>query len=387
MPPTPRPLALLAELTYRCPLHCPYCSNPLELARYRNELDTATWQRVLTEAARLGVVQVHFSGGEPLVRRDLADLVRHARQLDLYPNLSTGATLADQTTLERLREAGLDALQISILDARPDGNDWLAGAASFDKKARAVEAARRLGFAVTLNVVLHRHNLDRVEEVIDLACRWDVDRLELAHVQYTGWAFRNRAALLPTREQVERAAAAVARARERRPGRPAILHVLPDYFQRYPKACLHGWGRAFLTVAPDGAVLPCQTAREIPGLEFPNVREAGLEEIWFHAPVFRRFRGTDWMPEPCRSCERREIDFGGCRCQAFLLTGDAATTDPVCHLSPLHPVVERALREPPGEPTALEFRAFPARVYWRHGEPRGSGARPVTPPPPPGRSR
>jgi pyrroloquinoline quinone biosynthesis protein E len=361
-PPTPRPLALLAELTYRCPLHCPYCSNPLELARYRNELDTATWQRVLTEAARLGVVQVHFSGGEPLVRRDVPELVRHARQLDLYPNLSTGATLADQATLERLREAGLDAVQISLLDSRPDGNDWLAGAASFDRKAWAVEAARRLGFAVTLNVVLHRHNLDRVEEVIDLACRWDVDRLELAHVQYTGWAFRNRAALLPAREQVERAAEAVARARERRPGRPAILHVLPDYFQRYPKACLHGWGRAFLTVAPDGAVLPCQTAREIPGLEFPNVRGAGLEEIWFDAPVFRRFRGTDWMPEPCRSCERRELDFGGCRCQAFLLAGDAAATDPVCHLSPLHAVVERALREPPGEATALEFRSFSAPV-------------------------
>jgi pyrroloquinoline quinone biosynthesis protein E len=351
-------LALLAELTYRCPLHCPYCSNPLELARYRQELDTLTWQRVLTEAARLGVVQVHFSGGEPLVRRDVAELVRHARRLDLYTNLSTGATLADQATLERLKEAGLDALQISLLDARPDGNDWLAGIPSFDKKAKAVEAARRLGFAVTLNVVLHRHNLDGVEEIIDLAGRWDVDRLELAHVQYTGWAFHNRGALLPTREQVERAAEAVARARGRLPGRPALLHVLPDYFQRYPKACLHGWGRVFLTVAPDGAVLPCQTAREIPGLEFPNVREASLEDVWFRAPVFQRFRGTDWMPEPCRSCERREIDFGGCRCQAFLLAGNAAATDPVCHLSPLHLVVRQALLDPPGEATSLEFRAF-----------------------------
>jgi pyrroloquinoline quinone biosynthesis protein E len=358
MPPTPRPLALLAELTYRCPLKCPYCSNPLELARYRRELDTAAWQRVLTEAAGLGVVQVHFSGGEPLVRRDLAELVRHARQLDLYSNLSTGATLADEAALERLKGAGLDALQISLLDARPDGNDWLAGAPSFDKKRRAVEAATRLGFPVTLNVVLHRHNLDRLEEVIDLACLWNVDRLELAHVQYAGWAFRNRAALLPTREQVERAAEAVARARGRLPDRPAILHVLPDYFQRYPKACLHGWGRVFLTVAPDGAVLPCQTAREIPGLEFPNVREASLEDIWFHAPVFQRFRGTDWMPEPCRSCERRELDFGGCRCQAFLLAGDPAATDPVCHLSPLHSVVRQALLEPPREATALQFRTF-----------------------------
>jgi pyrroloquinoline quinone biosynthesis protein E len=332
------------------------------LARYRRELDTATWQRVLTEAARLGVVQVHFSGGEPLARRDLAALVRHARQLDLYSHLSTGATLADEAALEGLKAAGLDALQISLLDARPDGNDWLAGAPSFDKKRRAVEAARRLGFPVTLNVVLHRHNLGRLEEIIDLACRWDVDRLELAHVQYLGWAFRNRAALLPTRAQVQRAAEVVARARGRLPDRPALLHVLPDYFQRYPKACLHGWGRVFLTVAPDGAVLPCQTAREIPGLEFPNVREASLEDIWFHAPVFQRFRGTDWMPEPCRSCERREIDFGGCRCQAFLLAGDPAATDPVCHLSPLHPVVRQALQEPPGAAAALQFRAITPRA-------------------------
>jgi pyrroloquinoline quinone biosynthesis protein E len=346
----------LAELTYRCPLRCPYCSNPLELTRYRDELDTATWQRVLDEAARLGVVQVHFSGGEPLVRRDLAELVRHARQVDLYSNLSTGASLADEAALERLREAGLDALQVSLLDARPDGNDFLAGVPSFDKKGRAVEAARRLGFPVTLNVVLHRHNLDRIGEVIDLACQWDVDRLELAHVQYVGWAFRNRAALLPTRQQVERASEVVAQARGRLSGRPAILHVLPDYFQDYPKACLHGWGQVFLTVAPDGAVLPCQTAREIPGLEFPNVREASLEEIWFRAPVFQRFRGTDWMPEPCRSCERRELDFGGCRCQAFLLAGDPAVTDPVCHLSPLHSLVQHALLETSGRAVRLQFR-------------------------------
>jgi PqqA peptide cyclase len=358
MPPTPRPLALLAELTYRCPLRCPYCSNPLELARYRDELDTATWERVLAEAAALGVVQVHFSGGEPLVRRDLTELVRHARQLDLYSNLSTGATLADQATLEDLRESGLDALQVSLLDASPEGNDWLAGSTSFDRKRLAVEAARRLGFPVTLNVVLHRHNLDRIEEIIDLACRWDVDRLELAHVQYTGWAFRNRSALLPTREQVERAAEVVDRVRNRLSGRPDILHVLPDYFQQYPKACLHGWGRVFLTVAPDGAVLPCQTSREIPGLVFPNVRESSLEDIWFRAPVFQRFRGTDWMPEPCRSCDRRETDFGGCRCQAFLLAGDPAATDPVCHLSPLHQTVEKALDESRQEGGTLQFRSF-----------------------------
>jgi len=353
--PTPRPLALLCEVTYRCPLQCPYCSNPLQLQRYRQELDTETWQRVLAEAAALGVVQVHFSGGEPLVRRDLPELVRCARRLDLYTHLSTGATLADEAVLERLAAAGLDALQISLLDAGAAENDWLAGRRSFAKKRRAVEIARKLQFPVTLNVVLHRLNLDHLEAILELALQWQVNRLELAHVQYTGWAFRNRAALLPTRVQVERAAEQVADARRRMP-HLEIVHVLPDYFQTYPKACLHGWGRAFLTVAPDGAVLPCQTAREIPGLEFPNVQSASLSEIWFAAPVFERFRGTDWMPEPCRSCARRETDFGGCRCQAFLLTGDPAATDPVCHLSPAHQIVELAVREPRPEPVTLQFR-------------------------------
>jgi len=356
MPPIPRPFALVAELTYRCPLKCPYCSNPLELARFRAELDTATWQRVLAEAARLGVIQVHFSGGEPLVRRDLAELVREARQLDLYSHLSTGGTLADETTLERLKQAGLDAIQISLQDSQAAENDRMAGEVSFDKKLQAINASKRLGFPVTLNVVLHRLNLDRLEEIIDLAVKSQVDRLELAHVQYAGWAFANRAALLPTRPQVDCAAEVVARARSRLTGRPEIVHVLPDYFQPYPKACLHGWGRVFLTVAPDGAVLPCQTARDIAGLEYPNVRDASLEAIWFDAPVFQRFRGTDWMPEPCRSCDRREIDFGGCRCQAFLLAGDAGATDPVCQLSPLHQVVEQAIQEPGRPPKDLLFR-------------------------------
>jgi pyrroloquinoline quinone biosynthesis protein E len=350
-------MALLAELTYRCPLQCPYCSNPLELRRFRAELDTATWQRVLTEAAELGIVQVHFSGGEPLLRRDLDSLLEHARHHGLYTHLSTGGTLADQATLERLHNAGLDALQISLLGARPEENDWLAGVPSFAKKREAVAAARRLGLPVTLNVVLHRHNLDWLAEIIDLARTWGVDRLELAHAQYVGWAFRNRSALLPTRAQVERAAELVAEARARPGERMEIVHVMPDYFQQYPKACLHGWGRVFLTVAPDGAVLPCQTAREIPGLEFPNVREKTLTEIWFSSSVFQRFRGTEWMPEPCRSCDRREIDFGGCRCQAYLLTGDPSATDPVCHLAPSHRLLELAVRESSGD-AALQFRRF-----------------------------
>ncbi len=279
--------------------------------------------------------------------------------LDLYMlHLITSGMGADGQRLARLRGAGLDALQISLQDSRPAENDWLAGTTSFEQKRRAIEAAGRLDLPLTLNVVLHRHNLDRIEDLVGLAEKWNVDRLELAHVQYTGWAFRNRAALLPTREQVERAAEVVASARERLGRRPEILHVLPDYFQQFPKACLSGWGRVFLTVAPDGAVLPCQTAREIPGLEFPSVGESALREIWFHAPVFQRFRGTDWMPEPCQSCDRREIDFGGCRCQAFLLTGDVGATDPVCHLSPRHYLIEDALHETAKAPAALQFRTY-----------------------------
>lgn len=351
-----RPLALLAELTYRCPLKCPYCSNPLQLDQYSRELDTDTWKRVLVEAAGLGVVQVHFSGGEPLVRRDLTTLVETARGLDLYSNLSTGASLADADLLRRLKKAGLDNLQISLLDARAESNDWLAGNRSFENKQRAVELAKGLQFPVTLNVVLHRHNLDRLPQIIDLAECWGVDRLELAHVQYTGWAFHNRAALLPSQAQVQQAAAFVAAATSALFGRLEILHVLPDYFQDFPKACLNGWGRVFLTVAPDGAVLPCQTAREITGLEFANVRTASLEQIWLEDPVFQRFRGTDWLPEPCRSCDRREIDFGGCRCQAFLLTGDVSATDPVCKFSPHHQLIELAVSQANTKTQPFQYR-------------------------------
>jgi pyrroloquinoline quinone biosynthesis protein E len=359
-----RPLAMVAELTYRCPLKCPYCSNPLQLERYREELDPDAWCRVLREAAALGVVQVHFSGGEPMLRHDLPRLIATARQAGLYSNLSTGATRADAEMLRTLKESGLDALQVSLLDATPLANDHLAGMPSFEQKRRAVEEAHRLGFPVTLNVVLHRQNLDRISEILSLANDWGVHRLELAHAQYVGWALRNRAALLPSEAQLRDAQATVDawRARDRtsfggkRP--PRILHVLPDYYQEVPKACLNGWGRVFLTVAPDGAVLPCQAAREIPGLEFPNVRHQGLEQIWFASEVFNRFRGTQWMPLPCRDCERREVDFGGCRCQAYLLTGDAAATDPVCHLAPEHSIIVEALTEARREPPAFQYRVM-----------------------------
>jgi pyrroloquinoline quinone biosynthesis protein E len=323
-----------------------------------DELDTETWKRVLGEAAELGVIQVHFSGGEPLVRRDLEELIVESKRLGLYSHLTTSGVGADEERLGLLREAGLDSIQVSIQDANQIDNDFMAGTPSFEKKQQCIAAAQKLGLPIILNVVLHRHNLARLEEIIQLAEDLDVEKVELAHVQYTGWAFKNRAALLPSRQQLQEAERIVEAARARLGNRPELLHVLPDYFQDYPKPCLQGWGQVYFAVAPDGAVLPCQTAREIPGLEFPSVKEESLEAIWFHSDVFQKFRGTDWMPEPCRSCDRREIDFGGCRCQAYLMTGDAAATDPVCHLSPDHGLVELAIAESETSTDLLQFRAY-----------------------------
>src|SRR5271154_201798 len=343
---TPNPYSLLCELTYRCPLQCPYCSNPIDFARHTDELATAEWERILAEAAALGVVQAHFSGGEPLLRADLPQIVRRARELGVYTNLSTGGTLFNEKTGTQLRAAGLDSLQVSIQDADAENSDRLAGGApSFEKKIRAAQIAKELGFSLTVNVVLHRQNLDRIEAIISMAEELGAERLELANSQYNGWALKNRAAFLPTRAQVEHAAHAADTARQRLKGRMEILYVLPDYFEPFPKACLHGWGRVFMTVAADGAVLPCQTAREIRGMKFDNVREHSLEKIWFESETFCKFRGTDWLPEPCQSCPRKEIDFGGCRCQAFLLTGDFSVTDPACSLSPRHNLIAEALAE------------------------------------------
>jgi PqqA peptide cyclase len=343
---TPRPFSLLCELTYRCPLQCPYCSNPLGFARHSDELKTDEWIRVLGEAASLGVAHAHFSGGEPLLRSDAPAIIRQARRLGLYTNLSTGGTLLTGKLAEQLREAGLDSLQISIQDAIAGSSDTMAGGApSFEKKINAARLGRSLGFAMTLNVVLHRRNIERVQEIIALAESLGAERLELANTQFNGWALKNRAALLPSREQVEEAARLAKAARERLKGRMEILYVVPDYFESFPKPCLHGWGRVFMTVAPDGMVLPCQTAREIQGLKFDNARDLSLEKIWFESETFCKFRGTDWLPEPCRSCPQKERDFGGCRCQAYLLTGDAFATDPACSLAPGHHLIGAALRE------------------------------------------
>src|ERR687894_796348 len=338
-----RPYGMLAELTYGCPLHCPYCSNPLNLADYREELTTAEWQRVLTEARALGVLQLHLSGGEPLQRRDLEELVASARDLGLYTNLITSALALSPRRAEQLKVAGLDHVQISIQADEPAASDRIAGTPSFERKIDAARLVKELGWPLTLNVVLHRHNVDRVAGILDLAEQLAADRLELAHTQYYGGPFRNRDGLLPSRAQLEYAQGVVRAARGRLQGRMEVIYVLPDYHSRYPKPCMGGWGRRQLTVVPDGGVLPCPTAHTLP-LPRASVREHSLAWIWERSPLFQRFRGTDWMPEPCRSCDRRELDFGGCRCQAFQLTGDAARTDPVCHLSPDHGIVTDAVR-------------------------------------------
>jgi pyrroloquinoline quinone biosynthesis protein E len=349
-PPTtiPAPLGLLAELTHRCPLGCPYCSNPLALDQRVDELDTATWARVFREAAGLGVLQVHLSGGEPAARRDLADIVKAAREAGLYSNLITSAVGLTPRTLATLADAGLDHVQISIQDSEEQSADHIAGypGASQRKRALAAEVVK-LDLPLTVNMVVHRANIARVGAMVELALALGASRVEIAHVQYYGWALENRAALMPSREQVEQAVAEVERLREAHRGRIVIDAVVPDYYARYPKPCVGGWGRRSLNVTPAGRVLPCHAAEVIPGLEFWNVREHSLGEIWRASPAFVAFRGNDWMQEPCRSCALKEKDFGGCRCQAFLLTGDAAAADPVCHLSPHHHVVEQlaAMRE------------------------------------------
>ena len=361
------PLALLAELTHRCPLRCPYCSNPLELSRASAELDTATWKRVFTQAAELGVLQVHFSGGEPLVRRDLAELVRHANEIGLYGNLITSGIHLDAARLKELVEAGLEHVQLSFQDADTVSGDRIAGlAGSQVAKRQVARLVREAGLPLTVNAVVHRQNLDRLGEIIDLAVELGADRLEVAHVQYYGWALRNRAALLPSRRQLDAATAAVEAARVRLAGIMVIDYVVPDYYAHRPKACMGGWGRRFLNVSPAGRVLPCHAAETLPGFDFPSVNEASLGEIWYGSPAFARFRGTDWMPEPCRSCERREIDWGGCRCQAFALTGDAGRTDPACALSPDHELLVGARSD--AEIAAPEFiyrqhSASPPRVH------------------------
>jgi PqqA peptide cyclase len=341
----PRPYALLAEITYRCPLHCPYCSNPTQ-TQNDQELTTDEWTRVIREAAALGVLQIGFSGGEPLARRDLPDLVRAAREANLYTNLITSGIGLDDDRVRDLRDAGLDSVQLSFQSDNTDLADQIAGARAHQHKLDAAAKVRAAGIPLSLNFVIHRRNIDRLPEMIELAESLQAERVELANVQFYGWAFLNRAALLPTRDQVVRAREIATAAKARLAGKMDIFYVLPDYYEARPKPCLSGWGQRYLTVNPIGEVLPCPTASSaIPDLRFENVRARALDWIWRESESFNRFRGTEWMPEPCQSCPQKEIDFGGCRCQAALLTGNAANTDPVCTLSPNRAGVDAVLHE------------------------------------------
>ena len=362
-PEAPRPYTLIAELSYRCPLACGYCSNPLELDRHVRELDTTTWQRVLGEAAALGVLQVNLTGGEPVVREDLETLVAEARARELYVNLITSGVPLPAERLARLKAAGLDSLQLSVQDTDAVGGRWIAGRDCTEAKLEVAAAARALELPLTLNVVIHRGNIARVPDFVALAERVGAERLELANTQYLGWALLNREALMPTRAALAEARSVAASAAERLRGRIEILFVRPDYDADRPRACMDGWARRYIVVTPDGTVLPCHQALSIQTLAFENVRDRPLADIWRDSPAFRAFRGEAWMPDPCRTCDERERDFGGCRCQAFALVGDAAATDPACALAPHHDLVlaarltaEAAAPPEPSAPPPIRLR-------------------------------
>jgi len=340
------PLWLLAEVTYRCPLHCVYCSNPLDFAKVEDELSAEDWKRVFREARALGAVQLGFSGGEPMVREDLAVLVAEAHGLGFYTNLITSGVGLNEARIGELKAAGLDHIQVSFQDSTKEVNDFLSSTRTFDLKVKVARLVKSKGYPMVLNVVLSRLNIDHIEQIIEMALALDADFLELANTQYYGWAHLNRDHLLPSRAQIEHAERVTNAYRAKLGGRMKMFFVVPDYYADRPKACMNGWGSVFLNIAPDGLALPCQAARMLPGLAFPSVREMSVREIWNDSPAFNAYRGEDWMREPCRSCPERTKDFGGCRCQAYMLTGEAENADPVCALSPNHgrvtEVVERA---------------------------------------------
>jgi pyrroloquinoline quinone biosynthesis protein E len=335
--------ALIAEITYRCPLHCVYCSNPLEMQSAEKELSTAQWVRIIQEAAAVGCWHLHLTGGEPLSRRDTEQLVRAGRAAGLYVNLITSGLGLTAERLDQLVEAGLDHIQLSFQDSEEEEANTFSGTRAHAYKLRVSEWIRNHSVAFTVNLVVHRENIDRLEQIIPFAEELKPDKIEIANVQYYGWAFRNRSKLLPTLEQVRASLPVIESARQRLNGAIRIEYVLPDYYAKFPKPCMGGWGRGLMLIDPAGRAMPCHAAAVIPGLEFPNAKDSSLRAIWEDSPAFQRFRGEAWMQEPCRSCDRREIDFGGCRCQALMLTGDAAATDPVCSLSPNRQAVEQAI--------------------------------------------
>ncbi len=338
------PLWLLAELTYKCPLHCVFCYNPTDYLRYERELTTAEWVDVLRQARAMGATQLGFSGGEPLVRDDLEELVAEAHRLGFYTNLITSGVGLNDSRARRLKKAGLDHIQLSFQDSTRELNDFLSHTKTFEVKKKVAALIKALDWPMVMNCVLHRHNLPHVDKIIDMALDLGAEYLELANTQYYGWALQNRQHLLPTREQLQDAEAVVNRYRERIGNRCRLLFVVPDYFEERPKACMNGWGKVFLSIAPDGTAMPCHNAGSLPGLELPNVRDHTVAHIWRESSAFNAFRGDAWMQEPCRSCDEKENDFGGCRCQAYLLAGDAAAADPVCSKSPQHEKVVQIVR-------------------------------------------
>lgn len=340
---TSPPLWFLAELTYRCPLHCAFCYNPVDFASHGAELDTAAWKDIISQARQLGAAQLGFSGGEPLVRDDLEELVAHARKLGFYTNLITSGVGLNETRIADLKQAGLDHIQLSFQDSSRELNDFLSSTRTFELKRRVARLIKEHGYPMVVNCVLHRYNLPHVAQIIDMALEMGADYLELANTQYYGWAMLNRAQLMPTAEQLQEAEAIVKRYRETLEGRCQILFVVPDYFETRPKACMNGWGSVFLGIAPDGTALPCHAARSLPGLNLPNARDMSLSDIWHRSDAFNAFRGDGWMREPCSSCDERAKDHGGCRCQAYQLTGDAAAADPVCSKSSHHGRIEQAV--------------------------------------------
>ncbi|MCF7202422.1 pyrroloquinoline quinone biosynthesis protein PqqE [Pseudomonas oligotrophica] len=351
------PMWLLAELTYRCPLQCPYCSNPLDFAAHQEELDTQQWIEVFRQARALGAAQLGFSGGEPLVRQDLAELIRAARELGYYTNLITSGIGLTEEKIASFAEAGLDHIQISFQAADEEVNNLLAGSKkAFSQKLEMARAVKRHGYPMVLNFVTHRHNIDNIDNIIRLCLELEADFVELATCQFYGWAQLNRAGLLPSKEQLVRAERITNEWRERLAAEKhpcKLIFVTPDYYEERPKACMNGWGNLFLDITPDGTALPCHSARQLP-VKFPNVREHSIEHIWYHSFGFNRYRGDDWMPEPCRSCDEKARDFGGCRCQAYMLTGDAANADPVCSKSAQHELILAARREAEQAPQPLQ---------------------------------
>jgi PqqA peptide cyclase len=362
LPPPGPPLWLLAELTYRCPLHCVFCYNPRTYASVPQELSTAQWVDVMQQGRALGAAQLGFSGGEPLMRDDLEELVQEAHRLGYYTNLITSGVGLNATRAQRLKEAGLDHIQLSFQDSTRELNDFLSHTRTFELKQRVARLIKAHDWPMVMNCVLHRHNLPHVRKIMDMAVALEAEYLELANTQYYGWAWLNRDHLMPTREALQHAEAEVQAFRaeqEAQPGGPTcrVLFVVPDYFEQRPKACMNGWGSVFLSIAPDGLAMPCHNARDLPGLSLPNVTTSSLADIWRRSQAFNAYRGDGWMKAPCRSCDERHQDFGGCRCQAFLITGDATEADPVCSKSPHHPrVVQLVQQAPRGRTIPIVFR-------------------------------